>query len=160
MPQVRKLRDEEIRTIERKTLGQRRATEIEYDRLLADFSPGDYGEATLHDDEKRLTVRNRLKAAASRHDPPLAIAFQRTRGETLRFSVEAAESVPGSTSQVPVATPSSVPTPTPAVPTGTAGAEPASPPRRRGRTSRSTAETAPATPQEKRPRRRRTSGEG
>ncbi|HWQ13987.1 MAG TPA: hypothetical protein VNL77_14400 [Roseiflexaceae bacterium] len=92
MPTVRKLTEEEVRAIERKTLGTRKATEVEYDRYLADFVPGDYGEVGLYPDEKRLTVRNRLKAAASRHDPPLALVFQRTRGNVLRFRVEAGES--------------------------------------------------------------------
>jgi hypothetical protein len=87
---VRKLSDDEVRAIERKTLGQRKATEVEYDRLLADFGPGDYGEVQLADDENRLTVRNRLKAAARRRNPPLTLDFRRTRGDTIRFSVETA----------------------------------------------------------------------
>ena len=94
MPQVRKLNNEEVRAIERKTLGTRKATEIEYDRYLAGFVPGEYGEVALHAGENRLTVRNRLKMAAGRHDPPLALTFQRTRGDVLRFSVDAGEAVP------------------------------------------------------------------
>jgi hypothetical protein len=87
MPQVRKLDDAEVRTIERKQFGQRKVTEIEYDRYLADFASGDYGEVTLNGDDKRLTVRSRLKAAASRHQPPLSLTFKPTRGNTLRFYV-------------------------------------------------------------------------
>src|SRR5262245_4331625 len=84
MPVVRKLAQEEVRTIERKALGTRRATELEYNRYLADFMSGDYGEVKLLEGEKRLTVRNRIKAAADRHEPPLALTFLRTRGDTLR----------------------------------------------------------------------------
>jgi DNA (cytosine-5)-methyltransferase 1 len=78
----------------RKALGQRKATEVEYNRYLADFVPGDYGEVVLNEGEKRLTIQKRLKAAASRHDPPLTLAFQRTRGNVLRFHIKVATSVP------------------------------------------------------------------
>jgi hypothetical protein len=100
MPAVRKLTQDEVSTIERKTLGTRKATEVEYDRHLAEFAPGDYGEVGLNQDEKRLTVRNRLKAAATRHDPPLALVFQRTRGDVLRFRVEAGGSMGNGASTV------------------------------------------------------------
>lgn len=52
--------------------------------LLADYSPGDYGEAELNEGEKRLTVRNRFKAAARRG---LGLTFQPTRGNVMRFRV-------------------------------------------------------------------------
>lgn len=89
MPTIRKLDEDEVRGIEKKRLGVRKATEVEYDRYLANFAPGEYGEVTLDPSDKRLTVRNRFKAAASRHAPPLALTFQRTRGDVLRFHVEA-----------------------------------------------------------------------
>ena len=66
MPTVRKLAPEEIQTIENKGKGQRKLTEEQYDSFLADYQVGDYGEAELGDDENRLTVRNRFKAAATR----------------------------------------------------------------------------------------------
>jgi hypothetical protein len=92
MPNVRKLNHEEVRTIERKTLGLRRATEAEYDAFVRDFMPGDYGEAVLEPNEKRLTVRSRLKAAGGRHQPPLQLTFLRTRNaDVVRFKVSAAE---------------------------------------------------------------------
>jgi hypothetical protein len=85
MPQVRKLPPEEVSTIENKGKGQRKLTEEEYDRIIADFNEGDYGELTLVAGENRLTVRNRLKAAAKRKGVPLT--FMRTRGEEIRFKV-------------------------------------------------------------------------
>jgi hypothetical protein len=46
--------------------GQRKLTEELYDGILAAYAVGEYGEAALEDGENRLTVRNRLRAAASR----------------------------------------------------------------------------------------------
>lgn len=86
MPTVRKLSQDEVRTLERKTLGVRKAIEAEYDALLKEYNAGDYGIAELEEGEQRLTVRNRLKAAASRRS--LAIAFLRTsQPGILRFKL-------------------------------------------------------------------------
>jgi hypothetical protein len=85
MPAVRKLTSEEVQTIENKGKGLRKLTEEEYDRFLADYEVGDYGEAELEGDEKRLTVRNRLKAAAGRRN--VGIDFKRTQGNIIRFKV-------------------------------------------------------------------------
>jgi hypothetical protein len=85
MPTVRKLAPEEVQTIENKGKGLRKLTEEEYDRFLADYEVGEYGEAELDDGEKRLTVRNRLKAAASRRN--VGIDFKRTQGNIIRFKV-------------------------------------------------------------------------
>jgi hypothetical protein len=85
MPNVRKLTPEEVRTIENRGKGQRKITEEQYDAFLSDYDVGDYGEADLADDEKRLTVRNRLKAAAKRRG--LSIDFKRTQGPLLRFRI-------------------------------------------------------------------------
>jgi hypothetical protein len=85
MPTVRKLSEEEVRTIENKGKGLRKLIEEEYDMFLSDYKIGDYGEAQLTSDEKRLTVRNRLKAAAKRRD--VSIDFKRTQGNVLRFKI-------------------------------------------------------------------------
>ena len=85
MPQVRKLAPEEVQVIENKGKGLRKLTEEEYDRFLADYAAGDYGEAELAGDEKRLTVRNRLKAAAGRRK--VGIDFKRTQGNIIRFKI-------------------------------------------------------------------------
>jgi hypothetical protein len=87
MPTVRKLAPEEVQTIENKGKGQRRLTEEQYDAFLAEYEVGDYGEATLDKDEKRLTVRNRFKAAATRRG--VSIQFNRTTGDVIRFKVVA-----------------------------------------------------------------------
>ena len=89
MPQVRKLAPEEVQTLQNKGKGQRKLVEEQYDAILAEYSIGDYGEATLEIEENRLTVRNRMKAAALRRN--LAIDFRRTKGDILRFQIVAAE---------------------------------------------------------------------
>lgn len=91
MPHVRKLAPEEIQAIENKGKGQRKLIEEEYDAFLSEYGVGDYGEAELDADEKRLTVRNRLRAAASRRE--VGIEFKRIHGDTIRFRIVA----PGST---------------------------------------------------------------
>lgn len=88
MPSIRKLTPDEVSAIENRGKGQRKLIEEQYDAILADYSPGDYGEADLEPNENRLTVRNRLKAAAGRRG--LSLEFRRTRGLTLRFQVHAA----------------------------------------------------------------------
>jgi hypothetical protein len=85
MPNFRKLEPEEVKTIENKGKGQRKLTEEQYDAILADYEVGDYGEAILDAGDNRLTVRNRLKAAANRRS--VAIDFRRTQGDLLRFKI-------------------------------------------------------------------------
>ncbi len=85
MPTVRKLNPQEIQTLEYKGKGQRKLVEEQYDGFLADYQADDYGEAELTEDEKRLTVRNRFKAAAARRG--IELTFQRTTGNTVRFKV-------------------------------------------------------------------------
>jgi hypothetical protein len=89
MPNFRKLDPEEVQGIENKGKGSRKLIEEQYDAILSDYSIGDYGEATLDPDENRLTVRNRMKAAARRRN--LAINFRRTKEDILRFQVVGAE---------------------------------------------------------------------
>lgn len=85
MPHVRKLTAEEVRDIEGRIKGQRKLVEEEYDAFLQDYNIGDYGEAKLEPNEKRITVRNRLRAAAHRRN--VGLEFRRTRGNMLRFKV-------------------------------------------------------------------------
>lgn len=108
MPTVRKLTPEEVRTVEYKGKGQRKLTEEEYDRYLADYEVGDYGEAELAPEEKRLTVRTRFKAAAERRG--VALDFKRTTGNLLRFRVQEHNGV----QEVPWAVQTPEPTPAPA----------------------------------------------
>ncbi len=85
MPQVRKLAPEEVQTIQDKGKGTRKLVEEQYDSILSDYAIGEYGEAILDPDENRLTVRNRMKAAAGRRS--LGINFRRTSGDLIRFQI-------------------------------------------------------------------------
>ena len=85
MPSFRKLEPEEVKTLENKGKGQRKLTEEMYDSFLGDYQVGDYGEATLESGENRLTVRNRMRAAASRRG--VGIDFRRTQGDLIRFKI-------------------------------------------------------------------------
>jgi hypothetical protein len=89
---MRKLNADEVRALENKGKGQRKLIEEQYDAIISDYSEGDYGEAVLEPGENRLTVRNRLKAAARRRD--LAVDFRRTKEDLLRFQVVAPPAAP------------------------------------------------------------------
>ncbi len=120
MPQVRKLAPEEIQTIQDKGKGTRKLVEEQYDSILSDYAIGEYGEAALDADEKRLTVRNRLKAAAGRHS--LGINFRRTNGDFIRFQIVDPSDVKVVTRAKPV---QRIPEPDPEP-------EPVTPPKRKG----------------------------
>jgi len=85
MPQLRKLTPSEVQTLEYKPTGQRKLIEEQYDAILSDYTAGEYGEAALEPNEKRLTVRNRLRAAVVRRG--FGIDFRRTNGDFIRFQV-------------------------------------------------------------------------
>jgi hypothetical protein len=85
MPNFRKLEPEEVKAYQDKGKGERKLIEEQYDAILGDYQIGDYGEGVLDNGEKRLTVRNRLKAAAGRRD--VDIHFRRTTGDVLRFQI-------------------------------------------------------------------------
>jgi hypothetical protein len=85
MPNFRKLEPEEVKVYQNKGKGLRKLTEEQYDAILADYEVGDYGEGTLEEGENRLTVRNRMKAAASRRG--IRIDFRRTQGDLIRFKI-------------------------------------------------------------------------
>ena len=93
MPNLRKLSPAEVHTLEYTGTGQRKRVEAQYDEILRSFAPGDYAEVELEGDEKRLTVRNRLSAAASRRG--VTLHFLRTPPPTLRFRVGGVEKVAG-----------------------------------------------------------------
>src|SRR5690349_10362665 len=101
MPQLRKLSPAEVQTLEYKSTGQRKLVEEQYDTILSDYEVGDYGEALLEPEEKRLTVRNRLLAAAKRRG--MGITFRRTSGELLRFQITANGNGPAEAAVTPPA---------------------------------------------------------
>ncbi len=86
MPTIRKLQVEEVQNLNKKKESARSQVAQEYDGYLADFQPEDYGEATVDENESKLTVRNRIKAAAGRRG--LKLTFLRTSGPAVRFKVE------------------------------------------------------------------------
>jgi hypothetical protein len=85
MPNFRKLDPEEVKAHENKGKGTRKIVEELYDSILADYAIGEYGEALLDQGENRLTVRNRMKAAATRRG--IGINFRRTNGDLIRFQI-------------------------------------------------------------------------
>jgi hypothetical protein len=99
MPQVRKLAPEEVQAIENKDKGTRKITEELYDGFLSDYEVGDYGEVELDEEDKRLTVRNRLKAAAGRRE--VGVEFRRTQGDIIRFRIVAPGSSNGKRAPAP-----------------------------------------------------------
>ena len=60
--------------------------------MLADFTPGEWAGVDLDDGDNRLTVRNRLEAAATRRG--LHLAFRRSSGTIVRFAIETAPPAP------------------------------------------------------------------
>jgi hypothetical protein len=110
VPQVRKLAPDEVQIIQNKGKGQRKLVEEQYDAILSDYEVGDYGEAILDPDDNRLTVRNRLKAAAGRRN--IGIDFRRTSGDMLRFKItEQSNSSPAPVEPPPVVVSSEPPAP-------------------------------------------------
>jgi hypothetical protein len=84
MPVFRKLTPQEAGLLS--GLGVRKVIEIEYDALLSGFDPGDFGEVVLEEGEKRMTVMNRIKAAAKRAG--IRLVFRRSSNPALlRFQI-------------------------------------------------------------------------
>jgi hypothetical protein len=85
MPVVVKLSPEEVRTERNRGKSQRKIVSEQYDAMLEGFSASDWGEVQLDVEEKRATVRNRLKAAAERRG--FGIRFKRGQGNQMRFEI-------------------------------------------------------------------------
>lgn len=117
MPNFRKLDPDEVKAYQDKGKGQRKLVEELYDSILADYEVGEYGEAVLDEGENRLTVRNRMKAAATRRG--ISINFRRTSGDYIRFQITG-QSSGNSTTSAPVEPPPVV------------SSEPPAPPKRKG----------------------------
>jgi hypothetical protein len=119
MPQVRKLEPEEIQEIQNKGKGTRKLVEEQYDAILSDYEVGEYGEAVLDEGDNRLTVRNRMKAAATRRG--ISIEFRRTSMDIIRFKIIEAGNGNGNSSAAPVEPPPVVSSEPPAKPKGKGG---------------------------------------
>ena len=91
MPSFRKLDAGEIQAPAARPPSKRARVAQEYDALLEGFIVGDHGRAELLDGERRMTVRQRLQAAARRRG--LALRFRPGRGP-LTFRVDVAPARP------------------------------------------------------------------
>jgi len=89
MPVVIKISHDDLGLDRRKVKSQRQIVTEIYDTMLEGFNPLDWGEVKLDLDENRVTVRNRLKAAAQRRG--LSIRFKRSKGDRMRFEVDTIE---------------------------------------------------------------------
>src|SRR5438093_9080595 len=87
MPTVRKLSAEEIQALESReqAKGKRERTTEQYDRMLSDFSVGDYLEVELDDGDKPNSVRYHLRQAAARRG--LTLNFAASSGNVLEFRI-------------------------------------------------------------------------
>ena len=86
MPSIRKLTPDEVHERTHGKPSQRSVVSREYDTMLGQFDIGDWGEVVVDPSEKRLTIRNRLQAAAERKD--VKLRFSRTQGPAIRFEVQ------------------------------------------------------------------------
>ncbi len=87
MPSFRKVDPAEVQAPVPRPPSERARVAQEYDALLEGFIVGDHGRAELADGERRLTVRQRLQAAARRRG--LALRFRPGRGPLI-FRVDTA----------------------------------------------------------------------
>ena len=122
MPNFRKLDPEEVKAQQDKGKAQRKITEEQYDAILADYEVGEYGEATLDEDENRLTVRNRMKAAATRRG--IGVDFRRSTGELLRFKITERSSRIGAVAATSLVEPPLIVSSAPPAPTKKKGGRP------------------------------------
>lgn len=85
MPSIRKLSQQEAQELQSEKLTPRQQTARAYDAMLADFAAGEWGEVVLDEEDNKLTVRNRLLAAASRRG--FKLSFRRTPAPIIRFQI-------------------------------------------------------------------------
>ncbi len=90
MPKFTKMSNEDVEAMKRKKSGQneRERTRQQYVAYLKNFNPGDWVAVELEGEEKRQTIKNRLKNAAKTLGYNLN--FQRTRNG-LKFEIQKAE---------------------------------------------------------------------
>jgi hypothetical protein len=88
MVKYRKLSTEEVSSMRTPPTGQRKRIREEYQNYLDDLQVDEGGELIL-DDERKSTVKNRLKRAAE--DLNMEIKFKRSASDVVRFIVMARE---------------------------------------------------------------------
>ncbi len=85
MPEFTKLNAEQLKSTSNAVSGERARIREEYKGYLQGLNPGEGGELRLVGDEKKITVKNRLKRAAE--DLELAITFRRSSSDSVRFQM-------------------------------------------------------------------------
>ncbi len=83
MPDFRKLTAEEVRQMQ-----SRRGRSVDLSAYLAslrELQPGDMGEATLRDGEKKATVKRRLTSAAKQLG--MSLKYRRSGGDRVTYEI-------------------------------------------------------------------------
>lgn len=85
MPRFRKLTPEELESFKPIVSGERARIRAEYRGYIQAINPGEGGELKLSEDEKKVTIKNRLKRAALELN--MVIEFKRSGSDTVRFCI-------------------------------------------------------------------------
>jgi hypothetical protein len=85
MPKFKKLSAEELATFRAPVSGERARVREEYKSYLKGLKPGEGGELRLVEDEKKTSVKNRIKRAAD--DMGVEIQFKRSDQDSVRFAI-------------------------------------------------------------------------
>lgn len=85
MPKFKKLSADELSTFRSPVSGERARVREEYRTFLKGLKPGEGGELRLVEDEKKTSVKNRIKRAAQ--DMGVDIQFKRSDKDSVRFAL-------------------------------------------------------------------------
>lgn len=85
MPEFRQLSKEEVKNYRAPATGERAKVREEYRGYLKDLEIGEGGELLLTEDEKKVTIKNRLKRAAK--DLDVELEFKRSGTDVVRFCI-------------------------------------------------------------------------
>ncbi len=88
MPDFKKLTADDLASKHSPVSGERAKIREEYEGYLKDLEVGEGGELSF-DDEKKVTVKNRLKRAAT--ELGMTVEFKRSGSNAVRFSVTSVE---------------------------------------------------------------------
>ena len=86
MPKFKKLTPEELAKPRPPANGERAKNREEYKGFLKGLKAEEGGELLLSDDEKKITIKNRLKRAAE--DMGLNVVFKRSGENSVRFQLK------------------------------------------------------------------------
>lgn len=85
MAKFKKLSEDELAAMRSPLSGQRAMIRDEYKSYLKNLKTGEGGQLHIEEDEKKVTIKNRLKRAAEELD--ITLEFKRTGAEMVRFQV-------------------------------------------------------------------------